>query len=329
MKYIYGIGNNTKNILQMYDVNIDIIDGYIETEKTKEIFNEKKVFKVTEINPVDVEWIFVTSSYSNSIYNSLIKYGFEMKKVFFLYPPIPTFYHLDYSSIKELSEGLWRYLETNRVHAVGINENDINENTYMKKLVIPYEFYVQDYFRYRTFELIAEMIKERNIEGDCAELGVYKGTFSALIKKWFPNKKMFLFDTFEGFSVEEIVKERQRGSNSETFLNAFKDTSVELVEKNINDNTNLIIKKGIFPDTTQDMEKNEFAFVSIDVDLEESIYNGLKWFYPRIVDGGIIMLHDYNNVYVKSAVQKYQSVLGVALKMIPLADKCGTLVIMK
>ena len=47
-----------------------------------------------------------------------------------------------------------------------------------------------------------------------------------------------------------------------------------------------LIKKGLFPDTTIGLENNTYAFVSIDVDLEKSIYNSLEYFYPRLNCGG-------------------------------------------
>ena len=46
---------------------------------------------------------------------------------------------------------------------------------------------------------------------------------------------------------------------------------------------NCVIRKGLFPDTAVGLEE-KFIFVSIDVDFENSTYEGLKYFYPRLVD---------------------------------------------
>lgn len=49
------------------------------------------------------------------------------------------------------------------------------------------------------------------------------------------------------------------------------------------------ICKGLFPaSVTAEAEKEKFAFVSLDVDFEESTYEGLKFFYPRLSEGGCI-----------------------------------------
>lgn len=75
-----------------------------------------------------------------------------------------------------------------------------------------------------------------------------------------------------------------------------------------------------------------YAFVSIDVDFEDSIYEGLRFFYPRMNDRGVIFLHDYNSAFlsgVKSALKRYEQELGFLLRKIPLADRAGTLAIVK
>src|SRR4029079_18426640 len=56
-----------------------------------------------------------------------------------------------------------------------------------------------DYIRLSTLELVAYEIDRNNILGSVAELGVYKGKFARYINQLFPNRKLYLFDTFMGF----------------------------------------------------------------------------------------------------------------------------------
>lgn len=70
----------------------------------------------------------------------------------------------------------------------------------------------------------------------------------------------------------------------------------------------VIIKKGYFPQTTAGLENKSFCFVNLDPDLYEPILAGLEFFYPRLVRGGVILIHDYyNNGYVgvKKAVSEF------------------------
>ena len=94
-----------------------------------------------------------------------------------------------------------------------------------------------------------------------------------------------------------------------------------------------VVCKGLFPQSvTQTAMEEIYAFVSIDVDFEESVYAGLEFFYPRLAENGVIYLHDYNSAFlsgVKAAVERYEEELGGRMKKIPLADRAGTLVIVK
>jgi O-methyltransferase len=91
----------------------------------------------------------------------------------------------------------------------------------------------------------------------------------------------------------------------------------------------VIICKGSFPETAVGLNE-EFVFVSIDVDLFQPTLEALKYFYPRLVKGGAIMIHDYNAPAfpgVKQAVMKYSA--EQEFICFPLADECGSLVILK
>ena len=94
-----------------------------------------------------------------------------------------------------------------------------------------------------------------------------------------------------------------------------------------------VVCKGFFPESiTEEAGKEKYAFVSLDVDFEESTFEGLKFFYPRLSEGGYIFIHDYNTYYlkgVKAAVKRYEEFIGQKLKAIPIADRAGTLIIMK
>ena len=136
-----------------------------------------------------------------------------------------------------------------------------------------------------------------------------------------------MFDTFEGFDKRNFVKE----SNT-TMVNAdFSNTSVSKVLKKMKHPENCVVKKGFFPETTIGLESEEYIFVSIDADLYEPIYEGLKYFYPRLKKGGYIFVHDYNNISsyngVKKAVKQYSEKNNITY--FPLSDYTGSVIFMK
>ncbi len=143
-----------------------------------------------------------------------------------------------------------------------------------------------DPVRYGTVGLAIEQLSKAEVPGSLAECGVYKGLMSKFIHENLPDRTLFLFDTFQGFS--------SRDSNTQND-NRFKDTSVEGILKIIGDSHNISIRKGFFPETAVGLKNERFSFVMIDFDKYESTLEALKFFYPRTNSGGFIFVHDYSS----------------------------------
>lgn len=58
-------------------------------------------------------------------------------------------------------------------------------------------------FREKTLALISEQIAQKKLGGG-AERGVFKGEFSWKMNKLFPDRMIYLFDTFDGFSKKDV-----------------------------------------------------------------------------------------------------------------------------
>lgn len=187
-----------------------------------------------------------------------------------------------------------------------------------------------DYVRIKCFELAVKEIRKRNITGAVAEVGVFRGEFAQFINFAFPDKKCYLFDTFDGFNANEALNEVKNGNCTNAFIEAYKQTNIGVVLDRMRYIDNIIIKQGFFPESLEDLEE-EFAFVSLDVDFEKSIYEGLKYFYPRLSTGGYIFVHDYNSslLGVERAVDRFEKEIGISLCKMPLCDANGTLIITK
>ena len=184
-----------------------------------------------------------------------------------------------------------------------------------------------DYIRLATLELVAHEINNKNLQGNVAEVGVYKGKFAQYINQYFPSRKLYLFDTFQGFDEKDIKAEIKLGLNN--VGQNFSDTSMDIVLKNMPFPEQCIIKKGFFPETTEGIN-DTFVFVSLDTDLYEPIYKGLTYFYPRMVRGGYIFVHDVNNDSYKGAAKAVnQFAIEQQISFLPLPDACGSAVLIK
>lgn len=194
---------------------------------------------------------------------------------------------------------------------------------------------VNNYTRTFIFELCAKEIIEKGVVGEVAELGVFRGDFASLINEVFPNKKLYLFDTFESLDALDMEVEMQNNfMTRETLYEIFHElnnTSVDTVMEKMKNKGNVIVKKGYFPYTVDSLEE-KFCFVSIDVDLYKPTLEGLKYFYDRLSPGGYIFVHGYNyKMYpgVYEAVKDFEKTLGHLLCKVPVSDFGGTLVITK
>ena len=174
-----------------------------------------------------------------------------------------------------------------------------------------------------VFELLAERLEK--ISGDFAELGVYQGEFAARISSRFPDRTLYLFDTFEGFDARDMAAE---SGYSRATTGEFADTSVDLVLSKLTAPEKAVIRKGYFPETAEGLDA-KFAFVSLDADLYEPTYNGLEWFYPRMASGGVLLLHDYESARfsgVRAAVDAYEQTYGPLL-LLPVGDLHGSVMV--
>ncbi len=142
-----------------------------------------------------------------------------------------------------------------------------------------------DHVRYTTLALAIQRIEHDHVPGAFAEIGVYRGVTSSFIHRQAPDRRFYLFDTFEGFPNRDLETADQR----------FRDTSQEKVARLIGDTRNLEFRKGYFPDTAVGLEGENFALVMLDVDLYRPALEVFRFFYPRIVRGGYFFMHDFNS----------------------------------
>jgi hypothetical protein len=149
----------------------------------------------------------------------------------------------------------------------------------------------------------------QELEGNVAEGGVYLGEFSAIINEIFPNRYLHLFDTFEGFDQRDIIVEQSQGfSISKYDAGYFSDDgfSIKNLLSKMPHSDRVIIHKGYFPASVvgdKQLEDERFIFVNLDFDLNNPTLAGLNFFYPRIVSGGVILIHDYFNDAFKGVEQ--------------------------
>ena len=145
---------------------------------------------------------------------------------------------------------------------------------------------------YKSFERrwnLKEFLKlVQNVDGDLAECGTYKGAAAFLFCTFAQehNRKVHLFDSFQGLS--------EPGANDGVFWQKGNlSASEQLVHDTLNGFSCFKTYPGWIPSTFPNVSDRLFAFLHVDVDLEQPTYDTLEFFYPRLNKGAVVILDDH------------------------------------
>ena len=123
--------------------------------------------------------------------------------------------------------------------------------------------------------------------GQMAEVGVFEGASARILCELKGDKTLHLFDTFEGLP-------QSTGADGDVHRKRQYECTVASVQKYLQAYDHVVFHKGRFPESTHDVEPASYCFVHLDVDLYESTLDALKYFYPKMAPGGILISHDYS-----------------------------------
>ncbi|MBR3622284.1 MAG: hypothetical protein IKN43_02920 [Selenomonadaceae bacterium] len=197
-----------------------------------------------------------------------------------------------------------------------------------------YNRYSESDYRVNWVKSYSKYIYSENIKGNVAECGVNMGHFAYYINKFFYDRQCYLFDTFQGFPHEDLKEERQlwdevREDGRLNFEDMFLNTNVDIVKSRLENQKLCRFFVGYFPESALNVE-DEFCFVNLDMDLYRPMFEGLKFFYPKMTRGGVILLHDYFSSEwpgTHKAVKDFEEYLGKSLHKFPIGDYCSIAIV--
>ena len=165
----------------------------------------------------------------------------------------------------------------------------------------------------KVFALIEIFLKIKHLPGSIVECGVFKGQsfflFQKLLDVYCPGdslKKLIGFDTFRGLtslSKEDGKKDLNRdkfkgGFNAKNFEKIF----FNLLEVHQSDSMlprfqrMQLIKGDVNKTLPKYIKKNpglRISLLNLDLDLYKPTLSALKFLYPKVVNGGIVILDEY------------------------------------
>lgn len=131
------------------------------------------------------------------------------------------------------------------------------------------------------------------VEGDVAECGTYKGGsaffMARRIIKHGLDKRLCLFDSFGGLSAPASIDGTYWHEGA--LPSTIDDVRVALAP--LGPTPFVEFYQGWIPGRFGDVADRSFCFVHIDVDLHAPSMDSIRFFYPRMREGGVILLDDY------------------------------------
>lgn len=312
--YVWGTGCGAGELIDSA-LPAERVTAFVESSPTRAAFLDRPVITPEELACREYDLVIVTSRAAGAIAARCEALGIDGDKLFFLKN------NLTLSDRNRCYDRAAELLGEDCTESLRHTQRLIRAPRRSKRETLPETELDNDYVRLKTLEAICRRLD--GVPGAAAELGVYRGSFARCLNLLLPERQLYLFDTFEGFDAVEAA------GYGEGFVQAHRNTAAERVREILPHPERAVFRKGLFPASAAGVEER-FALVSLDADLEESTYQGLRWFLPRLNEGGFLLLHDYDNPDlpgVRLALSRWERETGERLRAVPLCDVNGTLVI--
>jgi O-methyltransferase len=162
-------------------------------------------------------------------------------------------------------------------------------------------------------------LEQRGVPGDYIEAGVWRGgaviLMRALMKAYdIRDRQIIAADSFSGIPANtqfrhdpvDLWEDRWAASLDEVRANIARfgllDDRIEFLE-------------GFFADTLPTLDDRQFALIRLDSDSHDSVMASLVHLYPRLTNGGIIIVDDWHLPGCRIAVDAYRAQNGITDEM--------------
>lgn len=176
---------------------------------------------------------------------------------------------------------------------------------------------------YALHQAVLYVVKNK-IPGDFVECGVWKGGSSMMISYTLlaagdVNRRIYLYDTFEGMSdpgdedksfdgikAEQQLSEQRKEDEASVWCYSSLDSVQQNLFSTSYPNERLVFIKGKVEDTLPHHKPDQIALLRLDTDWYESTRQELEYLYPLLVSRGPLIIDDFGHWEgAKSAVLQY------------------------
>lgn len=183
------------------------------------------------------------------------------------------------------------------------------------KRLSPLNPYSQD----RKWTLREYTLLSNGREGDIAECGCYQGASAFFMAQASEHGSLCLFDSFQGISDPQQVDRYER-LDVMPWKYGDMQSPVEVLRANLTGFNCIEVYAGWIPERFLEVAGRQFRLVHIDVDLYQPTLDSLEFFYPRLVEGGVIVMDDYGMLTcpgAKRAADEFAATTGARILHLP------------
>lgn len=157
------------------------------------------------------------------------------------------------------------------------------------------------------------------IPGDFVECGVNRAFLSTAIIEAIDfgklaNRSFYLFDTYCGL-VPELVAPEDRAAHFNEYPDVFDNVTEAFADLD-----NIHVVQGVVPEVLSTVEIEQVAYLSLDMNCTAPEIAALKYFWPRMTPGAIVLLDDYGwrgHEAQKEAADKFANQVGSRILCLP------------
>jgi hypothetical protein len=171
-----------------------------------------------------------------------------------------------------------------------------------------------------------EYLVRREVDGDLVECGVWRGgsmmaAAITLLRLGDTSRDLYLFDTFAGMPEPTdhdrpspydayLLHERWRWQSKGPHASGWSEASLERVRENMHSTgyppERIHLVQGMVEETLPETAPETVALLRMDTDWYASTKHELEQLYPRLVEGGVLILDDYGHYEgARRAVDEY------------------------
>lgn len=182
-----------------------------------------------------------------------------------------------------------------------------------------------------TDVILQELAKTIELPGDVVEFGCYAGDTSVLLAEALknnPGKWLYLYDSFEGLPEKTIEDQTAAGWRFKAGELKVSPETVAHKFKKLNLPEPVIVKKWFDQLDDPDLP-SQISFALLDGDFYQSIKTSFEKVAPRLVSGGIMIVHDYRNAELPGVAKAVDEFLDAHTKEYDFRLSTGLAILIK